>query len=38
MSSPPADVPVVDLPMHLFSNFAVATCNMTGWNTMVEPD
>ena len=24
--------------MHLFSNLPVATCNLAGWNTMVEPD
>ena len=23
--------------MHLFSNFAVATCNMAGWNIVVDP-
>ena len=28
MSSPPDDVPAVDRPVHLFSNFAVATCKM----------
>ena len=38
MSSPPDDVPAVDLPVHLFFNLAMATCNMAGWNTMVEPD
>ena len=35
---PPDDVLAADPPVHLFSNFAVATCNLAGWNTMVEPD
>ena len=38
MSSPRDDVPAADCPVHLFSNFAVATCNMAGWNTVVDPD
>ena len=38
MSSPRDDVPAADCHVHLFSNFAVATCNMAGWNTVVDPD
>ena len=38
MSSPPDDVPAAECPVHLFSNFALATCNMARGNTVVEPD
>ena len=34
----PVDVLATDPQVHLFSNFAVATCNLAGWHTVVEPD
>ena len=38
VSSPLDDVPAADCPVHLFSIFAVATCSMAGWTTVVDPD
>ena len=39
MSVPPPDAPEVDPLVHVFSYFSMSTCNLAGWNTIVEqPD
>ena len=38
MNPQPLDAPLRDSPVHLFTNFAVATCNLAGWNSVLGPE